>query len=428
MIPVRQGLRPGTPVRRGPHRVRARHSPALARILTALACSAIAAAASAASPDPASGQGPEVGISLRSPVDVSASDWGDVFPATGIEQIVMSSSGDVIVRDRRLPALLRLAPNGDFLGLIGGSGEGPGEFVRVNQIGFWGDSLWAVDWRADRVSLFSASGAFLRSQAALGAVPILAPLRSPVPVAYAGNGTVLLVAAIGEEMPADRYAVLDRRASGALETWRVLDAESRSLLIAKDAGRFMMDQPYSFSDVFGLVGDRGARVVVQRPLPAGTDAGTYYVSRTADGVTTVVAVDYTPVPLVRDAALAPLEESLAALRERPGGASLEEDVREAVLVPPVLPPIPNLGRGLVESSILGGWDGEIWIRRLLDPHPAAPQVWDVIGDDRLAVKGVQVPPGVSLLAVGEVLAWGVRTGPFDAPVLVRMAVERNDSR
>src|SRR5688572_5978595 len=55
-------------------------------------------------------------------------------------------------------------PDGQLLTRIGRQGEGPGEFMSINGIGLRGDTLYASDFRLNRLSFFAPDGTFLTSQ------------------------------------------------------------------------------------------------------------------------------------------------------------------------------------------------------------------------------------------------------------------------
>jgi hypothetical protein len=57
-----------------------------------------------------------------------------------------------------------LTPDGALVRRTGGQGEGPGEFVGINGLGWRNDSLWVMDAQLGRLSWFDARGAFLGSE------------------------------------------------------------------------------------------------------------------------------------------------------------------------------------------------------------------------------------------------------------------------
>lgn len=75
--------------------------------------------------------------------------------------------GDVIVDGERLfvaqpdEARLRIfSLSGDFLGFLGGRGEGPGEFKEVNGVGVRDELVWVSDRLLGRVQYFDPGGRY----------------------------------------------------------------------------------------------------------------------------------------------------------------------------------------------------------------------------------------------------------------------------
>jgi hypothetical protein len=68
---------------------------------------------------------------------------GRIYTAHGQEQIVRV-----------------FEPDGTLFKVLGGRGEGPGEFQNLGPIGWVGDTLWALDYSLYRFNLFSPGGEF----------------------------------------------------------------------------------------------------------------------------------------------------------------------------------------------------------------------------------------------------------------------------
>jgi hypothetical protein len=73
------------------------------------------------------------------------------------------ADGRIVVGNDGTKRLKVFSAAGDFLGAMGGEGEGPGEFSSVQLLGQLGDSLVVLDRRLKRVSLFHPAEGFLRS-------------------------------------------------------------------------------------------------------------------------------------------------------------------------------------------------------------------------------------------------------------------------
>ncbi len=79
--------------------------------------------------------------------------------------VVRLGDGSWVVANRGDGRLLWFDPRGGFTRSAGGEGEGPGEFRSLISLALRGDTLFAHDYLAARVSRFDRSGAFLTSTA-----------------------------------------------------------------------------------------------------------------------------------------------------------------------------------------------------------------------------------------------------------------------
>ena len=77
--------------------------------------------------------------------------------------LAMSPTGVLHSLHRGEATIRRWDGQGRPAGILGGEGEGPGEFDAPSRLGFFGDSLWVMDRLAYRVSYFDLGGSFLGS-------------------------------------------------------------------------------------------------------------------------------------------------------------------------------------------------------------------------------------------------------------------------
>jgi len=177
----------------------------LACLLAVLACQA-----------QASGDGPSALLDGTEVSDAGSVDDAPVLPwrlgeapsvrVGGLgrdeEQQFVEISDATVLRDGRLlvadgrTGLVRLFwPTGDFLGQVGSSGEGPGEFrspASLNVVR--GDSIWIWDRALWRTSLFDSAGAFVRSERYDPTAADLYPMQGmwPEGVRLGGQGSRLI--------------------------------------------------------------------------------------------------------------------------------------------------------------------------------------------------------------------------------------------
>ncbi len=90
---------------------------------------------------------------------------GDTAPFIGsIGEVAVLSDGRLLLEDDQSKSLYLFRPDGTTFSVLGARGDGPGEFRDINALSLTaGDTVYAFDRRQRRMSVFDASGAFLRS-------------------------------------------------------------------------------------------------------------------------------------------------------------------------------------------------------------------------------------------------------------------------
>ena len=82
---------------------------------------------------------------------------------SSIGGVTVDREGTAFVFDRRDVTIRAYDADGTLQTKFGGPGEGPGEFRLPTALGFRADTLWVLDIRLRRISLFSRTGEFIRS-------------------------------------------------------------------------------------------------------------------------------------------------------------------------------------------------------------------------------------------------------------------------
>lgn len=82
---------------------------------------------------------------------------------TATPAIVIAPDGQLIASQPQEGLLRLFTAGGEFTGVRGRPGEGPGEFRRMSTLGFIDDTLWVSDNALRRVSLFTSTGQHLRT-------------------------------------------------------------------------------------------------------------------------------------------------------------------------------------------------------------------------------------------------------------------------
>lgn len=85
-------------------------------------------------------------------------DGGDT-PLFRVRAAVFLGDGSIAIADAGNYRVVRLSSRGEFLGDLGGEGEGPGEFSSVSALAAFGDTLVAYDAISNRLTMWPTMGA-----------------------------------------------------------------------------------------------------------------------------------------------------------------------------------------------------------------------------------------------------------------------------
>lgn len=90
---------------------------------------------------------------------------------TRITSLALSPQGVLAVPQVNEGRVILVGPDGDVRTTFGRQGEGPGEFLHPNRVGWMGDTLWVADSRLQRLSFYSDDGSLARVMMYRRAVP-----------------------------------------------------------------------------------------------------------------------------------------------------------------------------------------------------------------------------------------------------------------
>jgi hypothetical protein len=104
-----------------------------------------------------------------------------------IRRVRLSDKGDVYVLDASAREVRVFSSEGERLRVIGGPGEGPGEFSLPADMGLLGDTLWVADGGRRRLTWFGPNGDVLLTMPAqefssIGRVPSSTPSGGRQPI------------------------------------------------------------------------------------------------------------------------------------------------------------------------------------------------------------------------------------------------------
>ena len=340
-----------------------------------------------------------------------------------INGVGVGGDGSIAINQTQDRTIRFYTARGEALGAFGRRGQGPGEFERVTRIGWVGDSLWALDGRAGRVTLISPERTYVRSWQLLdGAEPgpdlagRLPRYRFVYPRAYYGDRSILATAgtARGEATPAgyDELAlpVLRIDSGGVIRKLLTLLPDDRgSLMYTTATSSGSAGIPFAARRLESFALD-GRWVVFATTDIDGPHANTFLVTMIdAEGDTVFSRRHpFAPVPIPRSVAESVIEAGVARA-PNPEFAGLYRQMK----IPPVYPPLDGL---------LVGRDGTVWVG--LRATGAAGHPWLVL-DRGGAVLDTIVIPRNAYPAVAELgMLWTVESDENDVESVVRYRIER----
>ncbi|MCE2397630.1 MAG: hypothetical protein J4F34_01095 [Gemmatimonadetes bacterium] len=345
---------------------------------------------------------------------VTIGDHGD--PELGLTRV-----GDVIVVGERLfvaqrrEHLLRIfSLAGDFLGFLGGQGEGPGEFSEVNWIGVRDGLVWVSDRLTGRVQYFDPEGRYASSirirghpTLPMGWIRVRAVLEDGSMLVTNPLDIVELAAA-----PDRPEHVIRFDAGGSLrDTVSVLVGRAGALELGRTSrgGVTFTVLPESYRSLFAPSADGSGFVVVHREAATRAEPHTFRVIRFDARADTawVRDIPYVPIPVSSKWRSRHLEKERRDL-SAPAMRVLERAYRKLKFFPPV-------------RVVRAGADGTTWllVRTGVDSFE-----WEVLDLSGNSLARIEPPPHGSMRWAGTDALWFVEEDELDVPYLVQYAIRR----
>jgi len=350
------------------------------------------------------------------------------YSLTWFRSLTVSESGRIYTAHGQEQLVRVFDPDGTLLRVIGGRGDGPGEFQNVGSMGWVGDTLWVLDFGVYRFNLFSEEGDFLSSFSVpfgfqegpdAPQPPRAAGLLSDgrvhgAPPAFSSqieSGTlthhkILLLSREGE--------VTDSVASVPFgkNQWAVYDADNPR------AGMLFGRQPYADGPLWGFLPHEPALVVLFREAPASAEEARFTLMKLGLFGDTVFAREYPfhPSPVTASEVDSILEAQTTQWSEYGvmGGvtAARLRSWAQRTLYRPAFRP------GVTEMVV--GMDGGLWLRG--QPDGGGQVEWYVLDPLGNPAKRVTLPSGVTVLAADQETAWGMEQDELDVPYVVRYRI------
>jgi hypothetical protein len=346
-------------------------------------------------------------------------------PLTSVRQIVPALDGSIRVIDRIGHAILSFDRDGNPLPSLGREGRGPGEFSLVERIGLLGDTLWAMDLLLGRVTTFRANGEVIGVRSTSSAVDVPPRVARPSPLFLFPGYRTFFVGALGEGRDSLAFFVerqlTDSKVIAVLDTaprWWDFDIPGRGL------SRSGAMQPFVRYSLLKPDPQGGFIVEIERPVPMGSDVGSYEVSwvGVSDGGRTTAVVTY-ELKEVSEAdieyALSGFDVSLFVSRGLfPSATAARTSARAGLVIPRFAPGIQNLGAAIEDLSILVAED-RVFVKRWTAGD--ATHRWDIV--TREGLQGtLKSRVNLEILAIRNSEAWAVIEDEFDVPTIVKYAI------
>lgn len=329
---------------------------------------------------------------------------------SAVRGAVTMPNGTLVVAQPVEKLLRMFDSTGAFRAMLGRSGKGPDEFESLATIGRVSDSLFAIDHRTRRLSIFP--------HAASPSLSITLPLLHLKNTEYAyleailanGGAVSTVIESTGTASPSQTL-YLHRRDGGQVQ--RILTFREGDFFASIRVGplNLQFPQPLVIRPLV-LYSPPSGRVAVLRTTV--TDGGSAAVELTWMTAAAGAEVQRVAVPVVKvrptdvDSILDVFSTRLAPSLTRSGGVISPRELRDkakAVMVTnPIFPP--------VERAFMDD-DARVWLRI----HGQAD--WMIITRGRAAVDRIRLPRNAEWLTASGMTLWAQQANDDELPVLVR---------
>jgi hypothetical protein len=340
-----------------------------------------------------------------------------------VSDLTVSADGSTLYVAQPQEHTIRVfdAVTGEPRGRIGRHGEGPGEFVFVDRMGWLADSLYATDFLLQRYSLFGPGEEHVQTEV------VNPPLqegsrRGSYPIALIDGAASISQEDLASRSLADGSVTsspwaLVSRDGAVIRNLAVRDLREIRAAIPIPAGRVhtvISPQPLSVREFIAVHPEGTSIVAIHQP--AGRDApGEYDVVRIRPDGDTVYAVTYRyrPRPLPRA-----YVDSIYASKKRSFGNWLpsgqaEEAARKHMIVPDAFPPL---------SALVMARDDSVSLRK--EDMGGGSVTWLVLGEEGRVRAMAAAPADLHIRYADREAAWGVVHDELDVPYVVRLRIRR----
>jgi hypothetical protein len=346
-------------------------------------------------------------------------------PVAGFSQIRRvraSDNGNVYALEASGPEVRVFDASGEPLRVIGGRGQGPGEFQLPTEMGLLGDTLWVSDLITRRITWFSLDGDVLFTtpmtrvevDSGLQDVALTVAPMSPRPDGLIDSDYSIAVTP-NREFGAFQYPVLlFNREGEVVDTLRWATFQETQSTYQVGGSRGYAPALFPMRPIATKVS--GGALVVDWSVPAGSNDGLMNITWIDENQDTTYVRDlrYEPIPVpesVMDSLVAPRLE-FAVSREVSEG-ELDRALRDAIQLPDFRPPV---------RLVHAGADGSAWLR--LNTASTEVATWVLIFPSRDHIGLVSLPPRTRIQHSAFPTVWAVAEDELEIPWLVRISLDR----
>lgn len=374
------------------------------------------------------GCGGEAGVEESLPqLDVTRSiSFGDEEgegALSGVFGVAESADGHLFLSEPQFGRVVEFDPDGTFSRVVGGRGQGPGEFSVPGGLWWRADSLAVSDFSRG-IHLFSPEGEFVDliffnindGSSAFGVRPMfLLADGSVAAFAPASSGEIARGSVTHETwLKASRDGAI-------IDTLAVVGIEGRQFSIRFHGSSRSGTHPLSWAPLVFAPPSGTSLVIADRLAATGMDDARYQVIRVGvngDTLNTAM-VSYDPVPVQAeqvDSMAIAIAEGWAE-RLDATVSSVASAISDQVEWPAYQPPV---------TALLCGADGTVWLRR--ETVGVTSARWDILDEDLSPIAWVNLPMELDLKVVARDHAYGVELDEFDVPTVVRFDVAIRQQR
>lgn len=352
------------------------------------------------------------------------------YTLTWMSGLVVGPGGRIFSLHPNEQVLRVFAPDGTLEQVLGGEGEGPGEFRRPYAMGSIGDTLWVLDNGTSRFTRFTWNGDLIDSfRAPMPTVDAESGERRIYPDALLPGGRVYgraladaTLVATGE-ITHGTHVIMDLGGTTAdtvlhvplgRNQWEIRDP-------ADERGpRMYTRQPFGDGRLTALPADGDGLWIVDRSVGRGRSGSSYEVFRITFAGDTVVRRAFDPAlpPVSEEEIDSAFDVWAEVLGNGPLGTGVGVPELRSWIERDFYHPAARPG----VTHVVAGRDGTLWLQESW-AWSDSTTTWRVLDAKGVPRRRVTLPADLRVLVAEEGTVWGSRTDDLDVPYIVRYRVE-----